>query len=281
MDRDGQRGSTTPSAMLASLLSRRAKLQEELRYIERQVYYMETSFLQDPSQCGNVLKGFEGFLSSSKNTALLKRSREFQPEDRLFSLSSVTSPAAEEIAAGRDADGRSEYSAGQSKGGGYFANGQILKCTFMPAWIFQLNSTQTGKVSSPADLRYRQDLLFPGRLIEDAGNVKVGRALHKVVKPSKLQEWKEIFPEEKFVLSQENKWTDMLLEHNATVEDALIGWLVAAHGASMEKFFHDPSANVLQDAYDKMNRQKIYIAKTEQEQGSRPLMHFTNRIAFV
>ncbi|CAI0385750.1 unnamed protein product [Linum tenue] len=31
---------------------------------------METSYLQDPSQCGNVLKGFEGFLSSSKNTAL-------------------------------------------------------------------------------------------------------------------------------------------------------------------------------------------------------------------
>nr|GMD15522.1 chromatin modification-related protein MEAF6-like isoform X2 [Ipomoea batatas]GMD18651.1 chromatin modification-related protein MEAF6-like isoform X2 [Ipomoea batatas] len=54
---------------------------------------METSYLQDPSQCGNVLKGFEGFLSSSKSTTLLKRSRKFQPDDRLFSLSSVTSPA--------------------------------------------------------------------------------------------------------------------------------------------------------------------------------------------
>ncbi|KAJ6998116.1 hypothetical protein NC653_014344 [Populus alba x Populus x berolinensis] len=37
-----------------------------------QVYDLETSYLQDPGQCGNVLKGFEGFLSSSKNTALLK-----------------------------------------------------------------------------------------------------------------------------------------------------------------------------------------------------------------
>jgi len=35
-----------------------------------QVYDLETSYLQDPGQCGNVLKGFEGFLSSSKNTAL-------------------------------------------------------------------------------------------------------------------------------------------------------------------------------------------------------------------
>ncbi|KAE8679639.1 putative inorganic phosphate transporter 1-7-like [Hibiscus syriacus] len=103
--------------MLASLLNRRAKLQEELRNIERQVYDMETSYLQDPSQCGHVLKGFEGFLSSSKNTALLKRSRKFQPEDRLFSLSSVTSPAAEEVAAGRD-DGKSYYgSAGKPKKG--------------------------------------------------------------------------------------------------------------------------------------------------------------------
>ncbi|XP_015868096.1 uncharacterized protein LOC107405542 [Ziziphus jujuba] len=123
MDSEAQKSSLNPSAMLASLLGRRTKLQEELRNIERQVYDMETSYLQDPSQCGNVLKGFEGFLSSSKSTALLKRSRKFQPEDRLFSLSSVTSPAAEELAAGRD-DGRSDYGPGRSKGGSIYANGQ-------------------------------------------------------------------------------------------------------------------------------------------------------------
>ncbi|CAK7346410.1 unnamed protein product [Dovyalis caffra] len=123
MDPEGQRGSSNPAAMLANLLNKRAKLHDELRIIERQVYDLETSYLQDPGQCGNVLKGFEGFLSSSKNTALLKRSRKFQPEDRLFSLSSVTSPAAEEQAAGRD-DGRSEFGVGRSKGGGIYANGQ-------------------------------------------------------------------------------------------------------------------------------------------------------------
>ncbi|XP_031251568.1 chromatin modification-related protein MEAF6-like isoform X2 [Pistacia vera] len=119
MDPDGQRTPASASAVMASLLSKRAKLLEELRNIERQVYDMETSYLQDPSQCGNVLKGFEGFLSSSKNTALLKRSRKFQPEDRLFSLSSVTSPAAEEQAIGRD-----DCGPGRSKGGGIFGNGQ-------------------------------------------------------------------------------------------------------------------------------------------------------------
>ncbi|KAM6592217.1 hypothetical protein CsatA_014822 [Cannabis sativa] len=123
MDTEAQKSSLNPTAMLSSALSRRAKLQEDLRNIEKQVYDMETSYLQDPSQCGNVLKGFDGFLSSSKNTALTKRSRKFQPEDRLFSLSSVTSPAAEEIAAARD-DGRSDFGPGRSKGGGIYANGQ-------------------------------------------------------------------------------------------------------------------------------------------------------------
>ncbi|PHU22626.1 hypothetical protein BC332_07733 [Capsicum chinense] len=113
----GQRTSSNPSAVLAALLSKRAKLHEDLRNLEKQVYDMETIYLQDPSQCGNVLKGFEGFLSSSKSTSFLKRSRKFQPEDRLFSLSSVTSPAAEEQALGRDGGGISANGPGRQRKG--------------------------------------------------------------------------------------------------------------------------------------------------------------------
>ncbi|KAE9460612.1 hypothetical protein C3L33_07410, partial [Rhododendron williamsianum] len=112
---------------------------------------------------------------------------------------------------------------------------------------------KTGKISSPADLRYREDLLFPGRLIEDAGNVKVGKALHMIVKPSKLRELKDIFPDEKFIINRGIRWTDMVLEHNATAEDALRGWLVAAYAANMEKSIHGSRANVLQQAYERMN----------------------------
>ncbi|XP_052489435.1 uncharacterized protein LOC105767721 isoform X3 [Gossypium raimondii] len=106
MDHNGQRGSSTPSAMLATLLSRRAKLQEELGNIERQVYDMETSYLQDPGQCGNVLKGICMLCVSHllKLICSSKRSRKFQPEDRLFSLSSVASPVAEEVATARDGE---------------------------------------------------------------------------------------------------------------------------------------------------------------------------------
>lgn len=112
---------------------------------------------------------------------------------------------------------------------------------------------KTGKISSPADLRYREDLLFPGRLIEDAGNVKVGSALHRVVKPSKLQKLKEIFPEERFLLSSGSKQTDLILEHNATGEDALRGWLVAAFAADLEKSVDEMSASILREVYERMD----------------------------
>ncbi|KAK4357012.1 hypothetical protein RND71_022622 [Anisodus tanguticus] len=53
----------------------------------------------------------------------LKRSRKFQLEDRLFSLSSVTSPAAEELGLGRE-DGRPDPTQGRMRGGGFANNGQ-------------------------------------------------------------------------------------------------------------------------------------------------------------
>jgi len=117
----GQRITSSPQVALAALVTKREKLQEELRLVEKQVYDLETSYLHDSSQCGNVLRGFEGFLSSTRNTANLRRSRKFQPEDRLFSLSSVTSPAVDEHVAGRD-DGRTDP--GRSKATGMPANGQ-------------------------------------------------------------------------------------------------------------------------------------------------------------
>lgn len=90
-------------------------------------------------------------------------------------------------------------------------------------------------------------------MIEDAGNVKVGRDLHKAIKPSKFLQLKEIFPEEKFILNRGTKWTDMVLEHNATGEDALRGWLVAAYAANLEKSAREPNFNALQEAFERMN----------------------------
>lgn len=72
MEAEGQRVTSNPQAALAALVTKRERLQEELRLVEKQVYDLETSYLHDSSQCGNVLRGFEGFLSSTRNTAKLK-----------------------------------------------------------------------------------------------------------------------------------------------------------------------------------------------------------------
>ncbi|XP_058766476.1 protein root UVB sensitive 2, chloroplastic-like [Vicia villosa] len=111
---------------------------------------------------------------------------------------------------------------------------------------------KAGIVSSPADLRYKENLLFPVRL-EDAGNVRVGKSLHEVIKPSKLVELKQVFPKEKFLLNHGGKCMDMVLKQDASGEDALRGWLVAAFAAQTENSSHELSASVLQEAYDKMN----------------------------
>lgn len=108
---------------------------------------------------------------------------------------------------------------------------------------------KSGKVSSPADLRYKEDLLFPGRVIKEAGNVKVGRDLHKAMKPSRLKQLKEIFPDEKFVLNFGNRTIDMVLEQNASGEDALRGWLLAAYASPSA----NPEVEELEEAYEKMN----------------------------
>ncbi|XP_073288018.1 uncharacterized protein [Primulina huaijiensis] len=81
------------------------------------VYELETSYLQETNILGNALKGFDGFLTSSKNTSNLKRPRKFQLEDRVFSLSSVTSPAADELKAARE-DGKLDMVQIRPKGGG-------------------------------------------------------------------------------------------------------------------------------------------------------------------
>lgn len=45
----------------------------------------------------------------------------------------------------------------------------------------------------------------------------------------------------------------MVLKQDASGEDALRGWLVAAFAVQTESSSHELSASVLQDAYDKMN----------------------------
>jgi len=114
---------------------------------------------------------------------------------------------------------------------------------------------KSGKVSSPAELRYKEDLLFPNRVIEEAGSVKIGQPLRKVFSPRLVEQLRATFPGEKFLLSQKSSRTYMVLERSASGEDALRGWLVAAFASEMERSGAGSRDDaVLSEAYEKMER---------------------------
>jgi hypothetical protein len=114
-----------------------------------------------------------------------------------------------------------------------------------------LSAQQSGKVSSPAELRYREDLLFPNRVIEEAGSVKIGQPLRRVLSPSLVEQLRATFPDEKFLLTQKSNKTYMVLEQSASGEDALRGWLVAAFASEMERSGIVSRDTVLKEAYEK------------------------------
>lgn len=76
--------------MSASGLTAKKKLEQDIAVVERQLFDLETRLLSEPY---NIAKGFEGF--HKFNASATKTSTAPPPpEQRIFSLSSHTSPAA-------------------------------------------------------------------------------------------------------------------------------------------------------------------------------------------
>ena len=76
-------------AQQAAIEKRRKDLRQELAYIETQIYDLEGSYLEETREFGNIFTGW----SSLINDKATRVKRQTHNEDRLFSLSSVTSPA--------------------------------------------------------------------------------------------------------------------------------------------------------------------------------------------
>ncbi|KAJ3035922.1 hypothetical protein HDV00_003323 [Rhizophlyctis rosea] len=86
---------------LQELISRKKTVDRNLADLERKIYALETSYLEE-TQYGNIIKGFEGYLSGRGE----KKQKFLQDTDRLFSLSSATWQKALEVHARESRDHR-------------------------------------------------------------------------------------------------------------------------------------------------------------------------------
>ncbi|KAI8883656.1 NuA4-domain-containing protein [Backusella circina FSU 941] len=71
---------------LQALLARKKQVDNNLINLEHAIYLFEGSYLEDTQQNGNIIRGFDGYLTNRPD----RRKPKFTELDRLFSLSSST-----------------------------------------------------------------------------------------------------------------------------------------------------------------------------------------------
>eukprot|EP01129_Flabellula_baltica_P004116 TRINITY_DN1405_c0_g1_i1.p2 TRINITY_DN1405_c0_g1~~TRINITY_DN1405_c0_g1_i1.p2 ORF type:complete len:106 (+),score=25.23 TRINITY_DN1405_c0_g1_i1:613-930(+) len=76
---------------LDNLLEEQSLLQQELEKIERQIFALETSYIESTESFGNIINGWDIHAINSKAVTMKQsRKRKVKNEDRIFSASSST-----------------------------------------------------------------------------------------------------------------------------------------------------------------------------------------------
>ena len=76
---------------VSGLLQKKEDLERQLQDVEFQIYNLESKYLEETGVSGNVVKGWDSFLTSRKQGQVQLKYRIIKPQDRVFSNSSVTS----------------------------------------------------------------------------------------------------------------------------------------------------------------------------------------------
>eukprot|EP00030_Apusomonadida_sp_AF-17_P004834 a513369_22.p2 GENE.a513369_22~~a513369_22.p2 ORF type:complete len:152 (+),score=79.09 a513369_22:30-458(+) len=75
---------------LRRLLKKKRELENELTTIEQRIYNLESSYIQDTASIGNVIRGWDGYLSSRTVGQIKHVTRKVRDSDRIFTHSSVS-----------------------------------------------------------------------------------------------------------------------------------------------------------------------------------------------